>query len=171
MCLSGGINLTKRVPSLVGAVLRTDGRGMINLGSHYNRSRHPTPDHIGKLPVDGWYQETRTAYQSHGCFFHGCPCTEVEINTVNKKPMTQLLTETRKNSAYLRRIVKVSEVWECAWKETRQEHTVKIFLEAELPGRRGFKRELPQQQILTAVGADTFSVRSSATFAFRWNYA
>ena len=28
---------------------------------------------IGKLPVDGWCPETRTAYQFHGCFFHGCP--------------------------------------------------------------------------------------------------
>jgi hypothetical protein len=30
---------------------------------------------IGKLLVDGWYHETRTAYQFQGCFFHGCPCT------------------------------------------------------------------------------------------------
>ena len=28
---------------------------------------------IGKLPVDGWCAEARTAYQFHGCFFHGCP--------------------------------------------------------------------------------------------------
>ena len=28
---------------------------------------------IGKLPVDGWCAETRTAYQFHGCFWHGCP--------------------------------------------------------------------------------------------------
>ncbi|KAK2138286.1 hypothetical protein NP493_5963g00000 [Ridgeia piscesae] len=30
---------------------------------------------IGKLLVDGWCHETRTAYQFQGCFFHGCPCT------------------------------------------------------------------------------------------------
>ena len=28
---------------------------------------------IGKLPVDGWCAKTHTAYQFHGCFFHGCP--------------------------------------------------------------------------------------------------
>ena len=27
---------------------------------------------IGKLLVDGWCAETRTAYQFHGCYFHGC---------------------------------------------------------------------------------------------------
>ena len=38
--------------------------------------RHQVNGHekrIGKLPVDGWCPETRTAYQFHGCFFHGCP--------------------------------------------------------------------------------------------------
>ena len=28
---------------------------------------------IEKLPVDGWCAETRTAYQFHGCVWHGCP--------------------------------------------------------------------------------------------------
>ena len=28
---------------------------------------------IGNLPVDGWCAQTRTAYQFHGCFWHGCP--------------------------------------------------------------------------------------------------
>ena len=27
---------------------------------------------VGKLLVDGWCAETRTAYQFHGCYFHGC---------------------------------------------------------------------------------------------------
>ena len=30
---------------------------------------------IGKLPVDGWCAETRTAYQFHGCFWHVCYAT------------------------------------------------------------------------------------------------
>ena len=39
---------------------------------------------IGKLPVDGWCAEARTAYQFHGCFFHGCPkCyDQTEINSL-----------------------------------------------------------------------------------------
>ena len=27
------------------------------------------------------------AYQFHGCFFHGHPCTRQEVNAVNGKPM------------------------------------------------------------------------------------
>ena len=54
---------------------------------------------IGKLPVDGWCSETNTAYQFQGCFYHGHPCLGLETNAVNGKPMTQLLAETRKNTA------------------------------------------------------------------------
>ena len=57
---------------------------------------------IGKLLVGGWCSETKTAYQYHGCFFHGCPCTGKEVNEVNGKSMTELLAETRKNTVYLR---------------------------------------------------------------------
>ena len=48
---------------------------------------------IGNLPVDGWCSETNTAYQFHGCFFHGHSCTGKEVNAINGKPMTQLLAE------------------------------------------------------------------------------
>ena len=65
---------------------------------------------IGKLPVDGWCSETNTAYQFHGCFYHGHPCLGLETNAVNGKPMAQLLAETRKNTAYLRHFVKVVEL-------------------------------------------------------------
>ena len=52
---------------------------------------------IGKLPVDGWCPETRTAYQFHGCFFHGCPkCYDQnETNSMNGKTMATLLEKTR----------------------------------------------------------------------------
>ena len=78
---------------------------------------------IGKLPVDGWCAEARTAYQFHGCFFHGCPkCyDQTEINSVNDKTMAALLEKTRCNTAYLRRHVEVVEMWECEWKEIRKE--------------------------------------------------
>ena len=47
---------------------------------------------IGKLPVDGWCAEARTAYQFHGCFFHCCPkCyDQTETNSVNGKTMAAL---------------------------------------------------------------------------------
>ena len=76
---------------------------------------------IGKLRVDGWCAETRTAYQFHGCYWHGCPiCHQPEeINAVNGKAMGVLLAETKKHTEYLRRHVKVVEMWECAWKRER----------------------------------------------------
>ena len=80
--------------------------------------------------MDGWCSETKTAYQFHGCFFHGHSCTGKEVNEVNGKPMAELLAETRKNTAYLRHFVKVVELWECEWKETRRDPVVKKCLDA-----------------------------------------
>ena len=104
---------------------------------------------IGKRPVDGWCAESRTAYQFHGCYFHGCTnCYEPqETNTLNGKTMATLLEDTKKNTAYLRRHVHVVEMWECEWKEIRKEPDVKSFL---APTRRQ-KWKMTQQQIITAV--------------------
>ena len=104
---------------------------------------------VGKLPVDGWCAETRTAYQFHGCYFHGCTnCYEPqETNALNGKTMAKLLEDTKKKTAYLRRHVHVVEMWECEWKEIRKEPDVKSFL---APTRRQ-KWKMTQQQIITAV--------------------
>ena len=95
---------------------------------------------FGKLSVDGWCAQTRTAYQFHGCFWHGCPkCNRPEeINVVNGKTMAVLLADTKTNTAYLRRHVKVIVLWECAWKRERD------------PPRRP-KWTMTQQQIIAAV--------------------
>ena len=104
---------------------------------------------ICKLPVDGWCPETRTAYQFHGCFFHGCPkCYDQnETNSVNGETMATLLEKTRCNTVYIRRHVKVVEMWECEWKEVRNESDVKTFL---APSSRP-RWTMTQQQILAAV--------------------
>ena len=96
---------------------------------------------IGKRRVDGWCAETRTAYQFHGCFWHGCPKCHTdpeETNKLNGKTMAELLANTKAHTAYLRRHVKVVEMWECAWK-----------LEAKQPPRKKWK--MTQQQIIAAV--------------------
>ena len=95
---------------------------------------------IGKLPVDGWCAQTRTAYQFNGCFWHGCPkCHQPEeTNPKNNKTMAELLANTKAHTAYLRRHVKVVEMWECAWKRER-----------DPPPRH--KWNMTQQQIITAV--------------------
>ena len=105
---------------------------------------------IGKLPVDGWCVETRTAYQFHGCFWHGCPKCHTdpeETNPKNNKTMAELLADTKKHTTYLRRHVKVVEMWECEWKEIRKEPDVKSFL---APARRQ-KWNMTQNEILAAV--------------------
>ena len=95
---------------------------------------------VGKLLVDGWCAKTRTAYQFHGCYFHGCPkCYDhEETNSVNGKTMAELLADTKKHTTYLRRHVKVVEMWECDWKRER-----------DTPPRQ--KWNMTQQQILAAV--------------------
>ena len=96
---------------------------------------------IGKLPVDGWCAETRTAYQFHGCFWHGCPKCHTdpeETNPKNNKTMATLLADTKKHTTYLRRHVKVVEMWECDWKRER-----------DPPPRQKWK--MTQNEILTAV--------------------
>ena len=95
---------------------------------------------IGKLPVDGWCAQTHTAYQFHGCYFHGCPkCHQPEeTNKLNGKTMVTLLANTKKHTAYLRRHVKVVEMWECTWKRER-----------DPPPRQ--KWQMTQNEILAAV--------------------
>ena len=96
---------------------------------------------IGNLPVDGWCAQTRTAYQFHGCFWHGCPKCHAdpeETNPKNGKTMAVLLADTKKHTAYLRRHVKVIEMWECEWKR-----------ECDPPPRQ--KWTMTQQQIIAAV--------------------
>ena len=61
--------------------------------------------------------------------------------------MATLLEKTRCNTAYLWRHVKVVEMWECAWKEVRNQSDVKTFL---APSSRR-RWTMPQQQILAAV--------------------
>ena len=96
---------------------------------------------IGNLPVDGWSAQTRTAYQFHGCFWHGCPKCHAdpeETNPKNGKTMAVLLADTKKQTAYLRRHVKVIEMWESQWKRER-----------DPPPRH--KWTMTQQQIIAAV--------------------
>ena len=70
-----------------------------------------------------------------------------ETNSMNGKTMSTLLQKTCCNTAYLRRHVKVVEMWECEWKEVRNESDVKTFL---TPSSR-HRRTMTQQQILAAV--------------------
>ena len=110
---------------------------------------------IGKLLVDGWCSKTNTAYQFNGCFLYVHPCTRQEVNAVIGKPMTQLLAETRKNTAYLRPFVKVVELWECEWRKMRRDPAVKRCPDAAFPRRQHARWKLTSQQLVSDVRAGT----------------
>ena len=135
----------KSVPAATSATERPDGRAMAHerIGANESQHHHETngrEKHIGKLLVDGWCAQTRTAYQFHGCFWHGFPkCHQPEeTNSKNGKTMAELLEKTKKHTAYFRRHVKVIEMWQCQWKRER-----------DPPPRQ--KWNMTQQQIIVAV--------------------
>ena len=77
-----------------------------------------------KLPVDGFNPETRTVYQFHGCYWHGHDCAlnrGKEFNEKRKKPMAELLEETRANTEYIRsKGYRVVELYECEWRQLKR---------------------------------------------------
>ncbi|KAG8173059.1 hypothetical protein JTE90_016151 [Oedothorax gibbosus] len=69
--------------------------------------------------VDGFCEATQTAYQYHGCFFHGCPiCYDATtFNPVLQKPMGALYERTQKRSAEIRERFVLVEIWEHDFKQ------------------------------------------------------
>ncbi|KAK7598318.1 hypothetical protein V9T40_006553 [Parthenolecanium corni] len=73
--------------------------------------------------VDGYDDTTKTVYQYHGCFWHGCPkCYSSDfINNVKKETMDDLLQQTKDRTKQLEREgYKVVEEWECKWVKTKE---------------------------------------------------
>ena len=74
---------------------------------------------LGKrnIPVDGWDASTNTAYQYHGCYWHGCQCsltTSAEAN--NPDQQKERRERTRDVHDYLLGIgVNLVEIKECEW--------------------------------------------------------
>ncbi|XP_065208479.1 uncharacterized protein LOC135837206 [Planococcus citri] len=68
--------------------------------------------------VDGYDKTTKTVYQYHGCFWHGCPkCyTPNKVNTKNKQRMSDLYKKTLKRSENIKKAgYNLVEIWECDW--------------------------------------------------------
>jgi G:T-mismatch repair DNA endonuclease (very short patch repair protein) len=78
--------------------------------------RNSREKRIAGLPVDGWCPATRTVYQFHGCYFHGCPCQGEGTNAFNDKTFTQLREETKAHTTRIQKAgYEVVEKWECEW--------------------------------------------------------
>ncbi|KAK7588176.1 hypothetical protein V9T40_005421 [Parthenolecanium corni] len=71
--------------------------------------------------VDGYDESTKTVYQYHGCFWHGCPkCYKPYfINNVKAETMDNLYQKTTDRTKLLEENgYKVVEQWECQWVKT-----------------------------------------------------
>ncbi|CAB4013538.1 DNA polymerase [Paramuricea clavata] len=71
---------------------------------------------VGNYLLDGYDEETNTAYEINGCFWHGClKCyARDKINSVSGKTMQDLHQATVEKISYLKdHGFGVIEVWEC----------------------------------------------------------
>ena len=70
--------------------------------------------------VDGYNATTRTVYEFHGCFYHGCPqCFPNRLNPIrihDYRTMDDLYHRTQaKDQAILQSGYAVQTMWECEW--------------------------------------------------------
>ena len=95
-------------------------------------------ERLGKrnLPVDGWDPDSKTAYQFHGCAFHGCDKCKAGKKAFPhpfkpKVPRAELIEKTREVTEYLRETVGVTviEMWECEWRRLKaRDPRIRAFL-------------------------------------------
>ena len=118
---------------------------------HIRHQLNNTEKRIGdrKLPVDGFNAQTQTVYQFHGCFWHGHDCSlnrGKEMNDKRKKPMVELLEETRAHTEYIRsKGYTVVEMWECEWRQLkRTNRELQRFIATEV------RRTLDKVKIMSA---------------------
>ena len=84
--------------------------------TYIQHARNGGEKRIGPYLLDGYHEETHTAYEVHGCFWHGCPrCYARDtVNPVSGKSMHELHQLTMKRADFLERQgYHVTEVWEC----------------------------------------------------------
>ena len=119
-------------------------------GIHIRHQLNNTEKRIGgrKLPVDGFNAQTQTAYQFHGCYWHGHDCAlnrGKEFNEKRKKPMAEIREETRANTEYIRsKGYNVVEMYECQWREMkRTNRELRRFIATEV------RRTLDQVKIMS----------------------
>ena len=88
---------------------------------------------VGRYFLDGYHEETNTAYEFHGCFRHGClNCyARYTVNPVTGKTMHNLYMATVEKTSYLRgRSFNVIEMWECEMKrELEQDDDMRSYFD------------------------------------------
>ena len=89
---------------------------------------------VGPYSLDGYCEETNTAYEFQGCFWHGCPeCFKDRdtVNPISQKPMEELYTDTKKKVKFLKdQGYRVVEKWGCELnKELEDDEEMKQFFD------------------------------------------
>ena len=84
--------------------------------------------------LDGYCEETNTAYEFQGCFWHGCPeCFKDRdtVNPVSQKTMEELYMNTKKKVKFLKdQGFRVVEKWGCELeKELEDDEEMKQFFD------------------------------------------
>lgn len=75
-----------------------------------------------------------------------------EINGKRKRPLSELLEETKKNSKYIRdQGYNLVEMWECQWRRLKWTVTVQQFPNSKFRLPLDHHKYLTQDQILTAI--------------------
>lgn len=89
---------------------------------YIQHSRNKGEKHIGPYKLDGYYETEKgekTAFEFHGCFWHGCPhCySRQTLNPVCNMSMSELHMRTLEKKKYLElNGFKYVEKWECEFK-------------------------------------------------------
>ena len=85
---------------------------------HHAMSGHGGERWIESAPVDGYNHETKTVFQYHGCYWHGCiKCFPYDCDRIidrNDKTHDDLFKATKRRTGYLRKAgYNVVEAWAC----------------------------------------------------------
>ena len=127
-------------------------------GIYIRHQMNNTEKRIGerKIPVDGFHGPSQTVFQFHGCFWHGHNChlnKGKEMNEVRKRPMTELLKETKETSKYIKdQGYHLVEIYECQWRRLKKTNShVQQFLNSKFNRPLDHHKTLTQDQILSAI--------------------
>ena len=108
-----------------------------------------------QIHVDGYFPDSKTVYQFHGCYWHGhvCHLTKSVLTTeAGKKWIQERSENTIQTTAYLKGLgYKVIEQYECKWRALREESSCYQCKEHWVVKKPETARRLSQKEILEKV--------------------